>query len=123
MIFQNRKADHCPEERVPSAIIGFFDLPLKDWPVKPMIFVSQLAMGRRHFWNRRRFMPSCGLPGLIEVSQLAEDQQKLVFGGILALYVVRWMNINNKSLWDHSDKIESATDQKEINSHDHHIPV
>ena len=63
--------------------------PLKGWLTKPIIFLSEVAAGRRHFRNYRHFMSIHGLPGLIEESQLTEEQQKVVAGGTLALYLVR----------------------------------
>jgi len=63
--------------------------PLKGWLTKPIIFLSEAAAGRRHFHNYRHFMSIRGLPTLIEESQLTEEQQKVVAGGTLALYVVR----------------------------------
>ena len=63
--------------------------PLKGWLTRPVIFHSELAAGRRHFRNYRHFMSTHGLPGLIENSQLTEEQRKVVAGGTLALYVVR----------------------------------
>jgi len=63
--------------------------PLKGWLTKPIIFLSEAAMGRGHFRNYRHFMSIRGVSGLIEGSQLTEEQQKVVFGGTLALYVVR----------------------------------
>jgi ubiquinone/menaquinone biosynthesis C-methylase UbiE len=62
---------------------------LKGWLTKPVIFLSELAAGRRHFHNYRHFMSIRGLSGLIAESQLAEEQRKVVAGGTLALHVVR----------------------------------
>jgi len=63
--------------------------PLKGWLTKPVIFLSELAAGRRHFRNHRHFISIRGLPGLIEACQLTEEQHKVVAGGTLVLYVVR----------------------------------
>lgn len=63
--------------------------PLKGWLTKPVIYLSELAAGRRHFRNYRHFMSTQGLPGLMEKSQLTEEQRKVVAGGAMALYVVR----------------------------------
>ena len=63
--------------------------PLKGWLIKPVIFLAELAAGRRHFHNYRHFMSTNGLPRLIENSLLTEEQRKVVAGGTLALYVVR----------------------------------
>jgi ubiquinone/menaquinone biosynthesis C-methylase UbiE len=61
----------------------------KGWLTRPVIFLSELAAGRRHFRNYRHFMSIRGLPGLIEASGLAQEQVKLVAGGTLALHLVR----------------------------------
>jgi len=63
--------------------------PLKGWLTKPIIFLSEVAAGRRHFRNYRHFMSIRGLPTLIEESQLMEKQRKVVAGGTLALHLVR----------------------------------
>jgi ubiquinone/menaquinone biosynthesis C-methylase UbiE len=63
--------------------------PLKGWLTKSIIFLSEMAAGRRHFRNYRHFISIHGLPSLIEESRLTEEQQKVVAGGTLALYVVR----------------------------------
>lgn len=63
--------------------------PLKGWLTKPIIFLSEVAAGRRHFRNYRHFMAIRGLPTLIEESQLMEKQRKVVAGGTLALHLVR----------------------------------
>jgi len=63
--------------------------PLKGWLTKPIIFLSEVAAGRRHFRNYRHFMSIRGLPTLIEESRLTEEQRKVVAGGTLALYMVR----------------------------------
>ena len=62
--------------------------PLKGWLTKPVIFLSEVAAGRRHFHNYRHFMSIRGLPGLIEESQLIEEEKKVVAGGTMALHVV-----------------------------------
>ena len=63
--------------------------PPKGWLNKPIIFLSEVAAGRRHFRNYRHFMSIRGLPGLMEESRLTAEQQKVVAGGTLALYVAR----------------------------------
>ena len=63
--------------------------PLKGWLTKPVIFLSEMAAGRRHFRNYRHFISIHGLPSLIEESRLKEEQKKVVAGGTLVLYVVQ----------------------------------
>jgi ubiquinone/menaquinone biosynthesis C-methylase UbiE len=62
--------------------------PLKGWLTKLVILLSEVAAGRRHFRNYRHFISIRGLPTLIEDSQLTVDQQKVVAGGTLALYLL-----------------------------------
>lgn len=64
-------------------------LPLKGWITKPIIFLSEVAAGRRHFRNYRNFISIRGLPTLIEENRLTEEQRKVVAGGTLALHLVR----------------------------------
>jgi ubiquinone/menaquinone biosynthesis C-methylase UbiE len=63
--------------------------PLKGWLIKPIILLSEVAAGIRHFRNYRHFMSIRGLPRLIEESQLTQIRSKIVAGGTLALYLVR----------------------------------
>ncbi len=63
--------------------------PLKGWWTKLIIFLSEVAAGRRHFRNYRHFMSIRGLPTLIENSRLVVDERKVVAGGTLALYLLR----------------------------------
>ncbi|MBA7589801.1 2-methoxy-6-polyprenyl-1,4-benzoquinol methylase, mitochondrial [subsurface metagenome] len=63
--------------------------PLKGWLTKPIIFLAEVAAGRRHFRNYRHFISIRGLPTLIEESQLMEKQRIVVAGGTLALHLVR----------------------------------
>lgn len=63
--------------------------PLKGWFTKPIIFLSEVAAGRRHFHNYRNFISIRGLPTLIEENRLIEEQRKVVAGGVLALHLVR----------------------------------
>lgn len=63
--------------------------PLKGWLTKLIIFLSEVAAGRRHFRNYRHFMSIRGLLTLIEDSQLVVDERKVVAGGTLALYLLK----------------------------------
>ena len=63
--------------------------PLKGWLTKPIIFLSEVAAGRRHFRNYRNFISIRGLPTLIKENRLTEEQRKVVAGGTLALHLVR----------------------------------
>lgn len=63
--------------------------PLKGWVVKPMIFLTELAAGGRHFRNYRHFISIRGLPTLIAAAELDQQESKIVAGGCLALHLVR----------------------------------
>ena len=63
--------------------------PLKGWLTKSIIFLSEVAAGRRHFRNYRQFISIRGLPTLIDDSQLSLDKRKVVAGGNLALYLLQ----------------------------------
>ena len=61
---------------------------IKCWLTKSFILLSEIAAGRRHFRNYRHFISIRGLPALIEASNLSVEQQKVVGGGAMALYLV-----------------------------------
>jgi ubiquinone/menaquinone biosynthesis C-methylase UbiE len=63
--------------------------PRRRWLIKPIILLSELTAGRRHFCNYRHFISTGGLPALIKKAQLAKEHQKVVAGETLALYLVR----------------------------------
>jgi len=62
--------------------------PLKGWFVKPMIFLTELAAGGRHFRNYRDFISIRGLPTLTAESGLQQRETKIVAGGGVALHLV-----------------------------------
>ena len=61
----------------------------RGWLTKFVIFVSEIAAGRRHFRNYRNFMSIRGLSTLIETNKLIVEQEKAVSGGGLVLYLLR----------------------------------
>lgn len=63
--------------------------PLKGWFMKPFIYMSELAAGRRHFRNYRHFISIDGLPAIIEAAHLGEAQRRIVAGGAMELCVVQ----------------------------------
>lgn len=63
--------------------------PLKGWLTKLIVFLSEVAAGRRHFRNYRHFISIGGLPRLIEESLFFEKKNKIVADGNMALYLVR----------------------------------
>ncbi len=62
--------------------------PVKGWFVKPMIFLTELAAGGRHFRNYRNFISIRGLPTLIAESGLDRQETRIVAGGGVALHLV-----------------------------------
>lgn len=62
---------------------------LKGWLTKLVIFLSEVAAGRRHFRNYRNFVSIGGLPTLVEASDLKIDSQKVVGGGTMALVLLK----------------------------------
>ncbi|GMR11390.1 MAG: hypothetical protein BMS9Abin28_2221 [Anaerolineae bacterium] len=62
--------------------------PVKGWLTKFVILLSEIAAGRRHFRNYRHFMSIGGLPALIADAQLYLEQEKVVGGDTLALYLL-----------------------------------
>jgi ubiquinone/menaquinone biosynthesis C-methylase UbiE len=62
---------------------------LKSWLKKLIIFLSEVAAGRRHFRNYRHFISIGGLPTLIEESRLMINREKVVGGETMALYLLR----------------------------------
>ena len=59
------------------------------WFTKAIILLSELAAGRRHFRNYRRFMSTKGLSALATEQALFIEKQKVVAGGTLALFLLR----------------------------------
>ncbi|RPI54409.1 MAG: class I SAM-dependent methyltransferase, partial [Deltaproteobacteria bacterium] len=54
--------------------------PLIGWFARPIIFLSEVTAGRRHFCNYRHFMSIGGLTRLIKEGQLREEQRKVIAG-------------------------------------------
>lgn len=61
----------------------------KGWLTKAIIVLSEIIAGRRHFRNYRHFMSIKGLPPLFAAAGLAVEQEKVVGGGGLVLYLLR----------------------------------
>jgi ubiquinone/menaquinone biosynthesis C-methylase UbiE len=62
--------------------------PFKGWLTKLVILLSEVAAGRRHFRNYRHFMGNKGLPTLIRRHSLQIEEQRIVAGGAMALYLL-----------------------------------
>jgi ubiquinone/menaquinone biosynthesis C-methylase UbiE len=63
--------------------------PLKGWLNKCIITLAEIAAGREHFKNYRDFMTNKGLPELISTHGLSIDQEKIVSGGNIALFLLK----------------------------------
>lgn len=63
--------------------------PLKGWLYKSLITFIEFAAGGEHFKNYRDFIANKGLPALISTPGLLIDQEKIVGGGNIALFLLR----------------------------------
>jgi ubiquinone/menaquinone biosynthesis C-methylase UbiE len=71
--------------------------PLKGWITKLIILLSEVAAGREHFRNYRRFIATKGLPTLIAENALIVKKQRVVSGGVLALFLLsKQRNLHGK---------------------------
>lgn len=59
------------------------------WLTKSIIFVSEIVAGRNHFRNYRNFMSIRGLSPLLAAAGLSIEQEKIVGGGGLVLYLLK----------------------------------
>jgi ubiquinone/menaquinone biosynthesis C-methylase UbiE len=62
--------------------------PLKGWINKSIITLAEVAAGGEHFRNYRHFMANNGLLALISAHELSVDQEKIVSGGCIALFLL-----------------------------------
>jgi ubiquinone/menaquinone biosynthesis C-methylase UbiE len=62
--------------------------PLQGWISKTIIFLSELAAGRRHFKNYRQFIATKGLSALISQHQMNTEKQSILAGGTFAVCLV-----------------------------------
>jgi len=60
---------------------------LQGWWTKGITLISELAAGRRHFQNYRKFMQAGGLPNVLKEAGLAIEKERVVAGGPLALFL------------------------------------
>lgn len=63
--------------------------PLEGWIYKSIITFAEIAAGREHFKNYRSFIANKGLPELISTHGLSVDEEKIVGGGNIALFLLR----------------------------------
>lgn len=61
----------------------------RGWFTKGVIHLSELIAGRKHFRNYRKFMSIGGLSSLLAANGLVVEQEKVVGGGGLVLYLLR----------------------------------
>jgi demethylmenaquinone methyltransferase/2-methoxy-6-polyprenyl-1,4-benzoquinol methylase len=62
--------------------------PLQGWISKAVIYLSEIAAGRDHFRNYRRFMAAKGLAPLISQNSLQVEKQMILAGGTFAVCLV-----------------------------------
>lgn len=60
----------------------------KGYATKAFITLSEILAGRDHFRHYRQFMAKKGLPALVAQHGLTVDQQKIVSGGNMALFLL-----------------------------------
>jgi ubiquinone/menaquinone biosynthesis C-methylase UbiE len=63
-------------------------VPIKGWINKSIITLAEIAAGREHFKNYRHFIANKGLPALISAHGLSVEQEKIVSGGCIALFLL-----------------------------------
>jgi len=63
--------------------------PLKGWFYKGIITIAEIVAGREHFRNYRQFMRTGGLSKLIEKHGLKVEQQKILSGGNMVIYLLQ----------------------------------
>jgi ubiquinone/menaquinone biosynthesis C-methylase UbiE len=63
-------------------------IPLQGWTSKGIIFLSELAAGREHFKNHRRFLAAKGLPTLAAQNELEVEKHSILAGGSLAVFLL-----------------------------------
>ena len=62
--------------------------PLEGWISKSIITLAEIVAGREHFKNYRDFIAHKGLRPLISIHGLLIDQEKIVGGGNIALFLL-----------------------------------
>jgi len=61
----------------------------KGWRYKTIITFLEFTAGREHFKNYRSFIANKSLPALISTHGLSVDEEKIVGGGNIALFLLR----------------------------------
>lgn len=62
--------------------------PLQGWVSKGIIYLSEVAAGREHFRNYRKFMAAKGLAPLISRNMLQIEKQMILAGGTFAVCLI-----------------------------------
>lgn len=63
--------------------------PIKGWLKKVFITLSEIAAGWEHYHNYRNFMESNAIPSLVSKHGLIIEQQNIVSGGNMGVFVLR----------------------------------
>jgi ubiquinone/menaquinone biosynthesis C-methylase UbiE len=63
--------------------------PFKGWINKTIILTAELAAGGEHFRNFRHFIAMQGLTGLVASPGISVEQNKVVSGGNIALFLIK----------------------------------
>jgi demethylmenaquinone methyltransferase/2-methoxy-6-polyprenyl-1,4-benzoquinol methylase len=63
--------------------------PIKGWLAKLLIIISEIAAGREHFKNYRRFIKNGGLFALVNSHDLSIDDKRVVTGGAMAVLLLK----------------------------------
>ena len=63
--------------------------PFKGWFYKIIITLAEIGAGREHYRNYREFIHNNGLSRLIETHDLIIEEEKIVSGGNIAIYLVK----------------------------------
>ena len=86
----------CESKRILNSegrilLIDFHPGPIKlfkGWLNKGIITFAEIAAGREHFKNYRDFMANNALPELISIHALSIEEEKIVSGGNIALFLL-----------------------------------
>ncbi len=61
--------------------------PLEGWTAKTIIYLAELAAGREHYRNYRKFMRSGGITGFVRQMNLPIEKEQVVAGGNFGIYL------------------------------------
>lgn len=69
--------------------------PIQGCISKVIIFFSELAAGREHFKNYRKFIKGKGLSAVSALNDLQIEKQNIVAGGTFAIFLVTCKNLTS----------------------------